>query len=307
MKTNREITSLSLKVAKNLPRWVKTQLASCPPAGKGVHRWLYVVALKLHPYFPDKAELERVLDMATRNCGREVSAAEIENAVRDSLRFLEKPTSQTQAVHRWPDRNEEQLQAVVRDGPKFAELAAMSPVKWNDDARHTEEIIDVLFSGNPLLCGGLKQAYSLTRTREGWRGFLEKQQFIVPSPMLATYGMTKSGNKSMRTIENTGPRRFLVVEFDTGTFDQHAAVLCHLLRYAPLVMVVHSGNKSAHGWFFCAGGQESAVERFFRYAVSLGADPATWTRCQFVRMPDGQRDNGKRQSVIYFNPSLINE
>jgi hypothetical protein len=111
----------------------------------------------------------------------------------------------------------------------------------------------------------------------------------------------------MRTIENTGPRRFLVVEFDTGTFDQHAAVLCHLLRYAPLVMVVHSGNKSAHGWFFCAGGQESAVERFFRYAVSLGADPATWTRCQLVRMPDGQRDNGKRQSVIYFNPSLINE
>jgi hypothetical protein len=43
------------------------------------------------------------------------------------------------------------------------------------------------------------------------------------------------------------------------------------------------------------------VGKFFRYAVSLGADRATWTRCQFVRMPDGARDNGSRQTVFYLN------
>ena len=43
-----------------------------------------------------------------------------------------------------------------------------------------------------------------------------------------------------------------------------------------------------------------------RYAVSLGADPATWTRCQFVRMPDGLRPRAGawpvRQQVFHFNP-----
>ena len=42
-----------------------------------------------------------------------------------------------------------------------------------------------------------------------------------------------------------------------------------------------------------------------RYAVSLGADPATWTRSQFVRMPEGRRDNGQRQTAYFFNPKPL--
>jgi hypothetical protein len=44
------------------------------------------------------------------------------------------------------------------------------------------------------------------------------------------------------------------------------------------------------------------LKAFMDYAVSLGADKATWTRSQFVRMPDGTRDNGKRQTPYYFDP-----
>lgn len=44
---------------------------------------------------------------------------------------------------------------------------------------------------------------------------------------------------------------------------------------------------------------------FMRYAISIGADPATWTRSQFVRMPDGTRDNGKLQRVHFFNPEVL--
>ncbi|MGA9780145.1 MAG: hypothetical protein WBS33_17935 [Verrucomicrobiia bacterium] len=239
------------------------------------------------------------------HCGREVTDTEIENAVSNSQRVIENPTGQTQPGPRWPYRNEGRIESVVRDGPTFAQLADSSPFKWNDDARHTEEIIDVLFPGNPLLCAGPKQSFSVTRTREEWRGFLERQQFIVPSPMASVFGTTQEGKTSMRTLSNTGPRRFLVVEFDTGTFDQHAAVLGHLAKYEPLVMVVHSGNKSLHGWFYTAGKPDETVEKFFRYAVSLGADPATWTPCQLVRMPDGQRENGRLQRVVYFNPKEI--
>jgi hypothetical protein len=71
--------------------------------------------------------------------------------------------------------------------------------------------------------------------------------------------------------------------------------------FAPLVLAVHSGGKSLHGWFFVAGQPDEKIERFFRYAVSLGADPATWTKSQFVRMPDGTRDNGIRQTVYFTN------
>ena len=106
----------------------------------------------------------------------------------------------------------------------------------------------------------------------------------------------------MRCLANTGPRHYLVVEFDQGSFDQHAALLWHLRKFAPLMICVHSGGKSLHGWFFVADESEPVIEEFFRYAVSLGADPATWTRCQLVRMPDGQRDNGKRQRVVFFDP-----
>ena len=87
----------------------------------------------------------------------------------------------------------------------------------------------------------------------------------------------------------------------SGGTDDHAAILIHLAEYAPLVCAVHSGGKSLHGWFFVASQPEDKIVRFFRYAVSLGADPATWTRSQFVRMPDGTRNNGARQTVFFLN------
>ena len=127
----------------------------------------------------------------------------------------------------------------------------------------------------------------------------------MPSPNDHATGLTKDGRESKHTLSNTGARRFLVVEFDTGGADDHAGLLLHLATIGPLVLAVHSGKKSLHGWFYCAGHPEDRLLRFMRYAVSLGADHATWTRSQFVRMPDGRRDNGKRQTVFYFNPQPL--
>jgi len=81
-----------------------------------------------------------------------------------------------------------------------------------------------------------------------------------------------------------------------------AALLLHLGGFAALVCALYSGNKSLHGWFLVDGLPEEKVLKFFRYAVSLGADRATWTRSQLVRMPDGLRDkNGTRQRVFFLN------
>jgi hypothetical protein len=275
-----ETTDLQPPKAK-LPWWAEEVLATCPTAGNGVHKWLFVTALKLHRHCPDKEELASLLDTAVSGCGREVSSTEIENAVRDSQRIVESESNSPQINRpRWASRDEELIRKIISEGPNLEKLRAMSPVRWDDDAPHTEDVIDRLFPGDPLLCAGTRNTMSLTRTREEWRGFLQKQQFIVPRPMAAVYGRTRNGEQSMRTLANVGPRRFVVVEFDQGVFDEHSALLIHLGRFAPLVLVVHSGGKSLHGWFCCAGQPDEKVEKFFRYAVSIGADPATWTPCQ---------------------------
>jgi hypothetical protein len=123
--------------------------------------------------------------------------------------------------------------------------------------------------------------------------------------MSAVTGKTKDGRDSGHTLSNTGQRRFLVIEQDAGSPDEQAAVLMHLASQAPLALAVHSGSKSIHGWFYCAGQAEERLRSFMNYAVSLGADRATWTRSQFVRMPDGRRDTGKQQVVYFFNPEVV--
>jgi hypothetical protein len=123
--------------------------------------------------------------------------------------------------------------------------------------------------------------------------------------MSARLGRTKEGKLSAHSLDNTGPLRFQVVEFDDGTTDSHAALLWHLAQRERLVMAVHSGGKSVHGWFFAEGRNEEIMKQFMEYAKRLGADPATETKSQFVRMPGGLRDNGKRQQVVYYNPAKM--
>lgn len=183
----------------------------------------------------------------------------------------------------------------------LADLWELSRPRIEDSGQHTEEIVDKLFPDNPLLCCGKSSQEFDTRPRESWRGELSALQFVVPSPMSAVTGTTKDGKESKHTLANTGALRFLICEFDTGTLDEHAALLLHLGTFAPLVCAVHSGNKSLHGWFFVHRQPDAKVEKFFRYAVSLGADHMTWTRSQFVRMPDGTRENGSRQTVFFTN------
>jgi hypothetical protein len=250
-----------------------------------------------------------LLESRVGNCGRYVPRSEIIAAVQNSLGCAWQPGSRgSQSIHpppKWPAVNQEQREAILRDGGGMVDLWEASPVRTQDSESHTEEIIDALFPGDPLLCCGLSNSDFDTRSRSEWRGELSALQLIIPSPMTARSGLTQDGKQSSHALSITGQRRFLVVEFDQGDVDDHAALLWHLALKAPLAMVVHSGSKSLHGWFFCAGQPEERLRQVMRYCVSLGADRATWTRSQFVRMPDGTREGGKRQVVYYFNPEVI--
>lgn len=290
-------------MTRELPQFIHDLLAAPPPAGKGVHGWLYRVARQLHAHLP-AVEIVALLESRVQGCGRHVSRKEITDAVQAALLTAWQPNGNAapvKAAAKWPSVNQEQRAAILRDGGGLADLWELSRPRIEDNRQHTEEIIDRLFPDNPLLCCGKSSQEFDTRPREDWRGELSTLALIVPSPMSAVTGRTKDGKESKHTLANTGARRFLIVEFDTGATDEHAALLLHLAGYAPLVCAVHSGNKSLHGWFYVHGQPDAKVERFFRYAVSLGADRATWTRSQFVRMPDGTRDNGNRQTVFFLN------
>jgi hypothetical protein len=211
---------------------------------------------------------------------------------------------------RWPPDDEAARDLILFqvDFPVM-ELMDVSPIRFDDDTSKTPEILPLLFPGDPLICCGGESNSFWTRKLSEFGRSVSTFQFIVPSPMSAPTGKIlnpKPGGptESAHTKANTGERRFAVIEFDQGTKDEQSALIWHLSNYAPLVMVVHSGGKSLHGWFFVQGSSESLIHRFYRYAVSIGADRATHLKSQFVRMPDGRRDNGNRQPVYYLNPTL---
>jgi hypothetical protein len=212
----------------------------------------------------------------------------------------------TGMISSWPTPDYGLIQSITAIGPSLHDLLESSPVRFDDGEPHTEEIIDALFPGNPLLCAGYSNSVFRTMHREEWRGLLSLQQFIVPHPMSASTGKTRQGKLSAHTLENTGPFTYLVIEFDSGSIDSHAALLHYLGNRGPLVLATYSAGKSLHGWFACRKEPHETLRRFMAAAVRLGADKATWlNRSQFVRMPDGIRPAHGRQSVFYFNPELI--
>jgi hypothetical protein len=284
-------------------------LNPCPAAGAGVHRWIYYAACStVEAGQTDEDAIPVIEDLITRepNPANEIEAAL--SAARGE---------RTASSIRWPQPNVDKIEVVVRNGQSLRDLYDRSPIAVTMGESRTEEFIDALFPGNPLLCVGGSQHFR-TALRANLRGRLSNLSLIVPSPMLRTSGRTLKGSLSAHALDNTGPRRYLVVEFDQGTLNQHSAVLLYLSEYAPLALVVFSGNRSLQGWFFCAGKPDEELEPFMKHAVSLGADRATWTRSQFVRLPDGCRRDGKksdalkacglpnvppgRQAVLYFDP-----
>lgn len=290
-----------------LPDFLDRMLAEPPRTGEGVHNWLFKVARQLHAHWPAPQIADALAERVAR-CGRPVLRTEIEAAVANSIRAAWRPRGEIAppyAPRTWPELNRERRNAIIATGGGLADLWEASPYRFEDNDVHAEAVVDALFPGNPLLCCAWTKTRFDTRPREEWRGQLSGLAQIVPSAMVALKGRTQAGHESAHALSNTGPRQYIVTEFDAGTLDEQAALLLHLADLEPLACVVHSGNKSLHGWFYCAGAPEDSVRHFFRYAVALGADSALWTRSQFARMPDGRRDTGQRQVCYFLNPATV--
>jgi hypothetical protein len=172
-------------MTRELPKFIHDLLAAPPRAGDGVHAWLFRVARYLHSHY-SVTEIESLLTERTRNCGRHVSRQEILDAIRNSIDCAWQPTGNAapvQSAKKWPDVNKEQREAIVRDNGGLADLWELSRPRIEDNRQHTEEIVDKLFPGNPLMCCGKSNSDFDTKPRDNWRGELSKLQLIVP-PLL---------------------------------------------------------------------------------------------------------------------------
>jgi hypothetical protein len=276
------------------------------PPQNGIHRWLLATANRLRHHLPAEEAVARLL-AATSDARRRVPLREVSAAVNQAYSDIGRAVSGHDPP--WPPVDQQRRAQVIRTGVELHELWRSSPVKVGLGCPDTEQFVDWLFpEPNPLLCVSRTKFRAVTKRREFLRGRLREFRFIVPSPMSAPRARTRDGRMSERTLENTGPRRYLVCEsdYEGASLDDHCAVVGHLALYLPLVMVVFSGGKSLHAWYSSAGKDEPWLRRFFSYAVSLGCDPITWTPCQLVRMPAGRRDTGAEQPVYYFNPNHTN-
>jgi len=305
-----------------IPDWLREKLANPPAAGAGIHAWLFSVARQLHAHMPVEA-VGACLEAATVNAARRVTAREIRDAVNNSLAVawerggeykgavkFTKPSSRLQAGEdreeaRWPvaDTVARQMAAreVAREVGCLYDLWERSPIQW-DDATADDWLDALLPASSPGLPGAEwlclasdHPATARSRRREDWYfGRADRCGLIVPGGMTGPSGTGLDGRRSHRCLDNTGARRWVVIEFDSGSIDEQAALHWYLRACAAvcgwpgLRLAVHSGGKSLHGWYGPVQ-DESAARELMGYAVSLGADPATWTRCQLVRLPGGQR------------------
>ena len=287
-----------------LPPFVRDLLASPPKRGDGLNNWLFRVARVLHAF---RSENEIVELLRSTTYGEHVKHGEIERLVECSRKVAWRPNERpAKAQPTWPALDgQRRVDVIAKSRAGLVDLFEASPIRFDDDQPHSEEIIDALFPDNPLLCAGPSQSVFLTRTREAWRGRLSTLALIVPSAMTARRGKTQGGKTSAHALSITGARQFLVIEQDNGSIDDQAAILLHLAECAPLAIAVHSGCKSIHGWFACHDASKQTLRDFMRYAVLLGADRQMWCRSQFARMPDGKRENGKRQTIFFFNPAVV--
>jgi hypothetical protein len=308
---------------ENLPKKIRERLNNCPTKGNGVHDWLFRTAWPLHEWLSE----DEIVELLQGNLSCERPEREIREAVVNAGKYFRGEMASS-SQKPWPAVDYALIHKTVVDCPvRLEDLRGLSPVCVSDKEPMTEEILDALYPGNPLLCFGRAPNASWTHPRELWRSREFDYSFIVPSPMTKEIGVKTDGKESHRCLDNTGPRTFIVIEFDItesglwtayvrdwrergiSTIDANVALIIELatkgLPRLPLALAVHSGGKSIHAWFPCAGLTEEQTKPFMERAVRLGADKATWTRCQLVRMPDGTRENGNRQRIHYFDPTVV--
>jgi hypothetical protein len=316
-----------------LPEHIKDMLSSWPASGSGlraVHRHMLTIADRLRHY----VDIDEADHLIRTSMPRRQKRGEVEDTVAKAY-DVTAVQKKTDAIPDFlPDLQRIENIVAERIGPRSI-LLELEERSHAIPAR-VEELLAILFPPGCFICVAhsfdnvttlpLANLYDKRPERHPW---------LVPNPMTAPYAIDSKGVKHRRCLANTGPRRFIICDFDIKEADKDgnptvyaplvqkwrkhgvtiqdaaAALIDYLAGYGPLVLVVYSGNVSLQAWFYAQGESESArsnLRDFFESAIVLGADKAGWNRCQLFRMPGATHPITKRQQTVhFFNPSKIKQ
>lgn len=286
-----------------LPEYLRNLLLTPPRQGTGLHKWIFSCVRGLLRY-RDHASIHETMRIAAAGAGRDIT-----REVREAIRNVwdgEGPRPPTASVasnsappEGWPERNPDIIGALSPVAPSW--WAGNSP----SSLPNASSAVSTLFHPSELLCMASRPSNARTAKLEDWLPLCDQLPFMVASPMTALTGINLSGKPSPRCIGNTGPRRYAVVEFDSDTPEAQLACIKKLSESLPVTLILHSGGKSYHAWFYVEHLDPKLVIDFLSGAAILGADPAVFVRCQLVRIPGGLREPGIPQPVLYFDPATL--
>jgi hypothetical protein len=122
----------------------------------------------------------------------------------------------------WPSIDLDHIERIVSGGFGLYDLCEASPIRFEHTCHESrsEEIIEILLPGDPLLCCGQSRSRFNTRRRLAWGEVLNQLALVVPSPMLEDGGYTQEGHWSSHCLEATAGRVYQVVEFDFAALDR---------------------------------------------------------------------------------------
>lgn len=303
-----------------LPRRPLAELVNpAPAAGTGLHAWAFYAANAARGYGFQPGETAAFVVEAMIRAGRPHHAAEREtrDAVGKAFALDDRGFVSSRPIPPpAPKADAALMAATAKDGPGLYDLWEATPVRF--DRPQAAEIYRALMGPDPetLVCVAKEHPRdAVTIQLSEALALVGTHALTCQSPMAAPLGLTQDGKPSPRCLDNCGPRRWAVVEFDPDAskpewaqfeepVDAMAAFIWKLneLTEGGLAVATHSGGKSLHGWFDAAGMGEAALALFYAVARKFGADMATRSPVQLVRLPDGRRADGRRQTAYFFNP-----
>ena len=277
------------------------------PPNNGLHKYLFryacMCADKEIPSEDCRIHLDQCVDNLRYH--RYVPPREITAAVTDAYRCVFEGPSET--TTRFPDYDSSAANEIYQQWKTTIEDLREASIET--PPTYPLEALQALFQPDELICMASRlERPSIVPYNRLQLGVACCRQFIVPNPMKGKVGLTKDGKPSKRCTDNTGPRKRIVCDFDLPHPAMQPSLVAYLADYSGLdpEWVVHSGNKSLQAAWFCSSWCSEDILTFEKEAVRAGADPAIMgdgRRCQFVRMPAGYRDNGKRQVIHFWNPN----
>lgn len=195
----------------------------------------------------------------------------------------------------------------IGPGSPYWKILKMSPVKVLP--QEPIDYLQRLYPESRLICLGKGLHHCTTDLLAHFPEPLENYSVIVPSYMTSRFGQLKgsgangSKGRAPRCNNNTGTPRYLVFQSETLTVEEQVRAIKELRSQAKLVLVVRVGRKRIEGWFSAKELDAVNLRSLRSYAVVIGAPKTVFFDCHPYGLPQGVGENGKRNSVLYWDPS----